>query len=333
LNAGQVDVKQNHLMNIVQFVTRDNQRRVGWVENDQIRILKEVHTTYDLFFRSLREQCSVKELTVRLTSDQCESYDELLREKRVRVPLDHPDPYHTWITGTGLTHLGSAASRDAMHQKAAAGKAADATDSMKMFSMGIENGKMTGAKPGVQPEWFFKGNGLSAVHPEQPLHCPPYAMDGGEEPELAGLYIIDPHGVARRIGFALGNEFSDHKMERINYLYLAHSKLRQCSYGPELLLDELPLSVSGISRIRRQQHVLWEKEFFTGEENMSHHFANLEYHQFKYELFRQPGDVHVHYLGTSVLSFSDHVETKSGDIFEIESPLFGRPLRNPLIAE
>jgi hypothetical protein len=30
----------------------------------------------------------------------------------------------------------------------------------------------------------------------------------------------------RRVGFALGNEFSDHTLEKKNYLYLAHSKGR-----------------------------------------------------------------------------------------------------------
>ena len=38
----------------------------------------------------------------------------------------------------------------------------------------------------------------------------------------------------------LSNEFSDHVMERQNYLYLAHSKLRSCSFGPELLVGDLP---------------------------------------------------------------------------------------------
>ncbi len=317
-------------MRIIQFVTKQNQRRVGRVENERINVLKNALTTYDLFFRSLLNQATLQETIGQLISNQYEDYAVLIKDRRIRVPVDHPDPYHTWITGTGLTHLGSAASRSAMHQNLSVAEAPDATDSMKMFRMGIENGKMKDNIPAVQPEWFYKGNGLSAVHPEQPLNKPHFALDGGEEPELAGLYIIDPNGNPQRIGFALGNEFSDHKMERINYLYLAHSKLRECSYGPELLLDELPNEIAGKSRILRDNAVLWEKEFFTGEEYMSHNMANLEYHHFKYDLFRQPGDVHVHFLGTSVLSFSDHIETKKGDIFEIESPVFGKPLRNPL---
>lgn len=63
---------------------------------------------------------------------------------------------------------------------------------------------------------------------------------------------------------------------------------------------------------------------------MSHTIANLEYHHFKYELFRQPGDVHVHMFGTATLSFADGISTRPDDIFEIEESQFGLPLRNPV---
>jgi hypothetical protein len=61
---------------------------------------------------------------------------------------------------------------------------------------------------------------------------------------------------------------------------------------------------------------------------MSHSFANLEYHHFKYRVFRQPGDVHVHMFGTATLSFADGVGVEPGDVFEIEAAGFGEPLRN-----
>ena len=44
---------------------------------------------------------------------------------------------------------------------------------------------------------------------------------------------------------------------------------------------------------------------------MSHTIANLEHHHFKYGLFRQPGDVHVHMFGTATLSFADGIKTRS----------------------
>ena len=74
---------------------------------------------------------------------------------------------------------------------------------------------------------------------------PAFAEDGGEESEVVGLYVIGDQGEPWRVGFALGNEYSDHKLERQNYLYLAHSKLRQCSFGPELFIGDLPDHVEG----------------------------------------------------------------------------------------
>ena len=249
-------------------------------------------------------------------------------EGRLLLPLSHPDPAHLHLTGTGLTHLGSASARDAMHAKLAGSETL--TDSMKMFRMGLEGGRPAPGQVGAQPEWFYKGNGHAAVAPGAPLLAPGFAEDGGEEPEIAGLYIIGPDGTVHRVGWALGNEFSDHVTERVNYLWLAHSKLRAASYGPEILVGELPTDVRGMSRIRRDGKVIWEKPFLSGEANMSHTFANLEHHHFKYDIFRQPGDVHVHFFGTATLSFADQIKTQAGDIFEIEAPAFGQPLRNSL---
>lgn len=250
-------------------------------------------------------------------------------EGRLALPVTHPDPCHMHLTGTGLTHLGSAAARDAMHAKLE-GAAETLTDSMKMFRMGLEGGRPAPGEVGVQPEWFYKGNGHAAVAPGQPLTAPGFAEDGGEEPEIAGLYLIGPDGTPHRIGWALANEFSDHVTERVNYLWLAHSKLRQASFGPELLVGALPADIRGTSRLRRGGQVIWEKPFLSGEANMSHTYANLEHHHFKYDVFRQPGDLHVHMFGTATLSFADGVKTAAGDVFEIEAAPFGLPLKNPL---
>lgn len=252
-----------------------------------------------------------------------------LAEGRVLPPIDHPDPAHLLVTGTGLTHLGSAATRDAMHRED--GKVdTPETDSMRMFRMGVEGGRPADGVVGVQPEWFYKGNGDIVAAPGAALNAPAFAQDGGEEPEIAGIYVIGADGTPFRFGFALANEFSDHVMERVNYLYLAHSKLRQASFGPELLVGPLPRDVRGTSRIRRAGEVIFEQPFLSGEDNMSHSIANLEHHHFKYDLFRRPGDVHVHMFGTATLSFAAGLSCQSGDVFEIEAPGFGLPLTNPL---
>ncbi|MFA9232019.1 MAG: AraD1 family protein [Microgenomates group bacterium] len=245
------------------------------------------------------------------------------------LPISHPDPAHMHLTGTGLTHLGSAATRDAMHSKLT-GDTETLTDSMRMFRMGLEGGRPVPGQVGVQPEWFYKGNGHTAVAPGRPLTAPGFAEDGGEEPEIAGIYLVAADGTPCRVGWALANEFSDHVTERVNYLYLAHSKLREASFGPEILVGDLPTDIRGTSRIHRAGQVLWEKPFLSGEANMSHSFANLEHHHFKYNLFCAPGDLHVHMFGTATLSFADGIKPESGDVFEIEAAPFGLALRNPL---
>lgn len=292
------------------------------------RIVPGAASTYELAAEAAAKGRTLADLVMDRGRGEAVDLPALLAAGRVALPITHPDPAHLHVTGTGLTHLGSASARDAMHAKL--GAAEVLTDSMKMFRMGLEGGRPAAGQVGAQPEWFYKGNGHIAVAPGQPLEAPGFAEDGGEEPEMAGIYIIAPDGVACRIGFALGNEFSDHVTERVNYLWLAHSKLRVASFGPEIRLGACPEDVRGTSRILRDGAVIWEKPFLSGEANMSHTLANLEHHHFKYRLFRQPGDVHVHMFGTATLSFADGIQTRAGDVFEIQAPDFGLPLANPL---
>lgn len=302
--------------------------RAALVENDkQVRLLED--STYQLARRAFATGQPLAAVVEAALTDIRLDYSSLLNERRLLPPLTHPDPAHCLVTGTGLTHLGSADTRDAMHAQTQL-EESQITDSMRMFQLGLEGGKPARGQEGAQPEWFYKGNGNSVVAPEGDIPVPPFAEDAGEEPELAGLYVIADDGTPWRVGYAIGNEFSDHVTERFNYLWLAHSKLRACSFGPELLLGELPDHLEGMSRIVRDGVALWEKPFLTGEANMAHSLANLEHHHFKYANFRHPGDVHVHFFGTATLSFADDIRTRDGDRFEIYLPAFGRPLRNPL---
>ncbi|MFW6586387.1 AraD1 family protein [Acinetobacter baumannii] len=312
-------------MKIVQFKKTGNKRAVGIVLNNNIiKEVKEITTVYELAQKAIEQKVKLIDMIEKLGFSDEHDYQELLTNNQILVPFDHPDPIHTMISGTGLTHLGSASTRDEMHQK----KQEISTDTLKMFQLGIEGGKPEIGKIGVQPEWFYKGDGSIVVNPGEDLIKPSFAEDAGEEPEIVGIYVISKDGQPYRIGFAVGNEFSDHVMEKRNYLYLAHSKLRACSFGPELLLGELPQKLSGISRIIRDGKILWEKEFLSGEENMCHSIENLEHHHFKYSQFLRPGDVHIHYFGTATLSVADNIKTQNGDQFEIAIKEFGQPLIN-----
>jgi len=318
-------------MRLIQFKTESGQRAVGAVaDSDNIDQLTGVESIYQLATGAIETGAALEDHARSLLSDTRLSYQQIIDEGRLLPPIDHPDPTHLLVAGTGLTHLGSADTRAAMHAQNQKGAEESLTDTMKMFRMGVEGGKPAAGETGVQPEWFYKGDGDSIAAPEAELVSPSFALDAGEEPEIAGIYVIDGSGTPRRIGFALGNELSDHITERQNYLYLAHSKLRPCAIGPELLLGELPQHIEGVSRIVREDKVIWEKSFLSGEENMSHTVANLEAHHFKYAAFCRPGHVHVHFFGTATLSFGDGIQTRAGDRFEIESETFGRPLRNRL---
>ncbi|WP_298958569.1 AraD1 family protein [uncultured Roseibium sp.] len=292
-------------------------------------ILKDVPSSYHLVKEAISREQSLTSCIRSHDLGPAVDLEKLAEENRLLLPIHHPDAAHMHLTGTGLTHLGSASTRDAMHNKVKEDPD-NLTDSMKMFHMGLEAGRPMPGHVGVQPEWFYKGNGSAAVAPGAELVSPGFSEDGGEEPEIAGIYVIAEDRTPYRVGFALANEFSDHVMERQNYLYLAHSKLRPASFGPELLVGSLPETVQGTSRILRNGNVLWEKPFLSGEANMSHSLANLEHHHFKYELFCQPGDVHVHMFGTATLSFADGISCEEGDEVEISAPGFGVPLKNRL---
>ena len=315
-------------MRLIQF-KHGAGRAVAEVTGETVRVLEGITNMTDLAARAIAAQTGLDAAATAAGTAVMLDYRQLVASGALLPPLDHDDPAHCHITGTGLTHLGSASARDEMHKKAAAADGTE-TDSIRMFNLGLKGGRPSGAGPGVQPEWFYKGDGGALAAPGADLNSPDFALDGGEEPEIAGLYMIGPDGTPFRLGFALGNEFSDHVTEKQNYLYLAHSKLRVCATGPELRTGALPRDLRGESRIRRGVEVIWKKPFLTGEDNMSHTIANLEYHHFKYAIFRRPGDVHIHFFGTSTLSVADGIKTAPGDVFEIEMAEFGQPLRNRL---
>ena len=321
-------------MRLVQYRDADGARKVGLVteDGDHLRPLDGVATVYELAQMAAEQGGGLAKLAESKAGAERVDYAALLKEGRVLAPIDHAEPARFWVTGTGLTHIGSAAARNKMHE-VTHGSNAPLSDSMKIFRMGIEGGKPGAGRIGVQPEWFYKGDG-SCVRPTgAALPRPGYAKAGGEEPEIVGIYLVDSKGNPWRIGYSLGNEFSDHVTEAENYLYLAHSKLRCCALGPELYIGELPQDVRGKTRVLRHGKVLWEADFLSGEKNMSHSIANLEHYHFRYDMFRRPGDVHAHFFGAAELSYMAGIRTEPGDEFEIDVPFMGKPLRNSMEAE
>jgi hypothetical protein len=305
-------------------------RAVALVEEPRLRLLNGVKSIFQLAQAAVDTNISLATLIQEKATGEWLDYDSIYDGKsewRLLPAMDHPDePARCLVSGTGLTHLGSAKNRQAMHSASEA----ELNDSMKIFRWGVERGKPAPGQIGVAPEWFYKGNGTVLRAHNEPLDVPPYAEDGGEEAEVAGVYFIGPDGQPLRIGMAIGNEFSDHKFEKKNYLNLAGSKLRTCSLGPELVVDPEFKSVPGTVTIERAGKILWSQAIQTGEEEMCHSLANIEHHHFKFEAHRRPGDLHVHYFGACSLSFGAGIQLSDGDMMVVQFEGFGRALRNPL---
>jgi len=324
------------MIRLVQVQHPASGRGGGLVENGKLRLFGSGSSIYSLSHQALSRNLRLEELIRTSVTDQQLDYDSVYSgssDWRLLPSFDHPDePARCLVTGTGLTHKKSADNRQAMHAAAGSGLASSSplTDSMRMYQWGIEGGRPATGAIGVAPEWFYKGCGTILRAHGEPLDVPPFALDGGEEAEVAGVYLIDPEGNPRRVGFTIANEFSDHVIEQKNYLYLAHSKLCTCAIGPELIVNGDFSDLLGTVSILRDSKVVWSQSFATGDKSMSHALPNLEHHHFKYPAHRRPGDVHIHFFGADAFSFGAGIKLEDGDIMQIDLPSFGRSLRNPI---
>ncbi|MGB7729668.1 MAG: AraD1 family protein [Candidatus Acidiferrum sp.] len=311
-------------------IKNGNMRRVALVEEPNVRFLDSCSSICEIAQIAIDQGKRLSEVARQRAQHDTHDYDAIYNgrsEWRLLPAIDHPEePARCLVSGTGLTHVGSARGRQSMHATATEAL----TDSMKIFRWGVEGGRPEAGRIGIPPEWFHKGTGSSLRAHGGPLDVPSYACDGGEEAEIAGVYIIGRDGRPYRIGMVVGNEFSDHEFEKKNYLYLAGSKLRTCALGPEIVLDCEFNSIPVTATILREGAVLWTKTFRTGESEMCHSLQNIEHHHFKFEAHRRPGDIHVHFFGTDCLSFSDHIRLQDGDIMQVDAKGFGRALMNPV---
>src|SRR5262249_4661078 len=234
--------EENSMLRLIQL-RNGNIRKIGVIDEPRIKLLSEFASIYELARAAINSRVKLSELTKLHGADESLDYDEVYSgqsEWRILPAADHPEePSRCLVTGTGLTHMARAKNRDAMHAKNPdqPAQVETLTDSMKIFRWGAEGGRPAPGNIGVAHRLFYKGCGDVLRAHGEPLVTPRYAEDGGEEPEVAGVYLIGEDARPYRIGLAVGNEFSDHKFEKRNYLYLAGSKLRNCALGPELVVD------------------------------------------------------------------------------------------------
>lgn len=315
---------------LVQLTHPQTGRRVALVKEPSLLLLSNVSSIYALAIEAIDAGKKIKDIISSYLTSEALDYSAVYNSKsewKLLPSFDHPkEVMNCVVSGTGLTHKNSALNRQMMHQSSTE----IPTDSMQMYQWGLEGGSPKQSDIGTQPEWFHKGNGSMLKAHGEPLEVPPFANDGGEEPEVAGVYLIDKNGGPWRIGFTTANEFSDHVMEKKNYLYLAPSKLRNCSIGPELVIDEEFSELKGTVKILRNGELIWSAPIQTGEKNMAHSLENLEYHHFKYPCHRIPFQAHVHFFGADAFSFGSNIKLEDADVMEINWDGMGRALRNPI---
>lgn len=171
-------------MHLVQL-GRGKARRVAMVREPKLVLLSGIDSVVELAQRAMVEGSMLTALAEQMLSGEALGYDDVYAgrsEWRLLAPIDVPgNPQHVYVSGTGLTHLGSARERQAMHTKPTVEEEMQMTDSMRMFEWGLQNGRPAEGSIGIAPEWFYKGDGSIVRGPLDALEIPGYAEDGARK--------------------------------------------------------------------------------------------------------------------------------------------------------
>ncbi|HTU66358.1 MAG TPA: hypothetical protein VMF52_10425, partial [Steroidobacteraceae bacterium] len=121
-------------MRLLQFSSDSGRPRVGYVAptGEAVGCVGDFGSMYDLALSAIAAGESLDAHAARALGAADLPYARLRAESRILPPLSHPDPARCLVSGTGLTHYGSAATRDSMHKKLAAATES-LSDSMQMF--------------------------------------------------------------------------------------------------------------------------------------------------------------------------------------------------------
>ena len=103
-------------MRLIQYRDTNNEIQAAVIENGQLHALSEPLNIYQLASKAIAEKETLAALVQSLKGDQLD-YETLINQNDIRSPIHHKDAAHLLVSGTGLTHLGSADTRNAMHSK------------------------------------------------------------------------------------------------------------------------------------------------------------------------------------------------------------------------
>jgi hypothetical protein len=100
-------------------IKKGRMRRTALVEEPNVRLLDACSSIYELAHIAVAAGIRLSEAAHQRASHGAIDYDLIYRgrsEWRLLPAIDHPDePARCLISGTGLTHLGSARNRQSMH--------------------------------------------------------------------------------------------------------------------------------------------------------------------------------------------------------------------------
>src|SRR4051794_15136828 len=116
-------------------------RRVAVVEEPDLILLNSVSSVVELVEQALEQRISISALVKQYLSNQRLAYDAVYNANsswRLLPAIDVPGhPERVLVSGTGLTHIGSARDRQNMHLNTVVPEQEEAmTDSMRMFEWG-----------------------------------------------------------------------------------------------------------------------------------------------------------------------------------------------------
>src|SRR5262249_40035460 len=144
-------------------IQKGDERRGALGEEPRPRLLESARSIYSLSHPGNGSGKKISEAAQDQMSDGSLDYDSAYESPSgwgILRAIDHPEPARCLVSGTGLTHLGSARDRQAMHAKAdSPAQFENLTDSMKMFRWGLDGGRPASGSIGTPPEWFYKGTG------------------------------------------------------------------------------------------------------------------------------------------------------------------------------
>ena len=99
-----------------------NDRRVGIVEEPRVRLLSACTSIHGLANSAIKTGSRLSDLAQRFATSEMLDYDPIYAGSsrwRILPAIDHPaDSARCLVSGTGLTHMGSARGRQSMHASA-----------------------------------------------------------------------------------------------------------------------------------------------------------------------------------------------------------------------